>query len=204
MSEHKKVHVVGDGILEEDNHLPNWWLATFFGAIIFSFFYWQYYHVLEAGAHPGQEYAAFKKDQMERLAAQKGLEQPATNAALTAMSTGPEAVAAGGQLFATNCLACHGAQGEGKIGPNLTDGYWIHGDEPAQIRASVAAGYPLKGMPAWEAPLGADKVNQLVAFVLTLKGKNLPGKPPENVAPGTQGAAPATGTNPSGVAANAP
>ena len=49
-----------------------------------------------------------------------------------------------------------------------------------------------------------EKVNQLVAFVLTLKGKNLPGKPPENVAPGTQGAAPATGTNPSGVAANAP
>jgi cytochrome c oxidase cbb3-type subunit 3 len=190
MSEHKKVHMVGDGILEEDNHLPNWWLATFYGTILFAFFYWQYFHVFEAGALPPQEYAAIKKVEAAKVAAVKAATPTLTNDQLMAMSRGAEAQE-GATLFATNCLACHGALGEGKIGPNLTDKFWIHGGQPTEIMASVTNGYALKGMPAWGPVLGGDKVGKVVSFVLTLRDKNAPGgKAPEGLEFGTAAPAP--------------
>ena len=47
-----------DGIREFDNPLPQWWLMTFYGAIIFSIGYWFYYHTLEAGQLPMAAYQA--------------------------------------------------------------------------------------------------------------------------------------------------
>lgn len=214
MTELKKVHVIPDGILEEDNHLPNWWLATFFGAIIFAFGYWQYYHVLAVGEQPGQEYAAFKKERLARLAREAALATATGGISaekLLAMSKGAEAKA-GEQVFMTTCMPCHGAQGEGKIGPNLTDSAWIHGEEPLQIRESVDKGYALKGMPSWGPVLGQEKLNSVVAFVLTLKGRNVPGKAPEGpggatapaAAPAPGAAAPAPDGSPAAAPVPAP
>ena len=47
-----------DGIKEYDNPLPNWWLMTFFGAIIFGFIYWIHYE-FGGGLSLAEEY---KKD----------------------------------------------------------------------------------------------------------------------------------------------
>ena len=33
----------------------------------------------------------------------------------------------GKTIYTTNCVACHGAEGQGGIGPNFADEYWIHG-----------------------------------------------------------------------------
>ena len=139
------VHEV-DGIQEEDNRLPRWWLATFFVAIAFGYGYWEYFQVFHLGGTPLSDYR-------EAVALEKKSHPPATVApadsdqALIAMSKG--GVEEGQAVFTTTCVACHGVSGEGKIGPNLTDAYWLHGGKPSDVLASVSHGYPLKGMPAW-------------------------------------------------------
>lgn len=169
---HGVIHEV-DGIREEDNKLPRWWLATFFGAILFSVGYWQYFHTFGVGQLPHDELAADL-----RALKKGGSDTSVTNESLMAAASSASAKT-GEQLFTSNCASCHGMQGEGKIGPNLTDPYWLHGGQPVEIHRSIADGWPLKGMPAWKPVLGPDKVAQLAAYILTLKNRNVPGKPPE-------------------------
>ncbi len=57
----------------------------------------------------------------------------------------PEAIAAGKQIFLSEglCLACHGADAKGSIGPNLTDQTWLHGAGTyPEIVARVLSGVP--------------------------------------------------------------
>ncbi len=81
--------------------------------------------------------------------------------------------------FAATCAACHGPKGAGLIGPNLTDTHFINGSSAQAVATSIALGNAKKGMPAMTPVLGADGVKMLTAYVMTMKGKNLPGKPPE-------------------------
>ncbi len=60
----------------------------------------------------------------------------------------------------TTCAACHGQRGEGIIGPNLTDNHWIYGGKPADLIKAAIEGFPAKGMPAWGAIIGHDRVRQ--------------------------------------------
>jgi cytochrome c oxidase cbb3-type subunit 3 len=161
-----------DGILEADNRLPTWWLGTFVGAVVFAIGYWFYYQEFKAGVGPTQAYYA-----EQAAAAEKSGKDP-SEGELVALASGTGATL-GAQLFAANCVACHEAKGQGKIGPNLTDGAWLHGGTPLAIYKTVRDGVAAKGMPAWEPTLGRAGVTQVAAFVLTLRDTNVPGKPPE-------------------------
>lgn len=81
-------------------------------------------------------------------------------------------IAAGKDLFIRNCLQCHGATGEGGIGPNLTDNYWLHGATFTDVVKSVKYGYPSKGMISWRAFLKPDEIIEVASFIQTLKGTN--------------------------------
>lgn len=82
--------------------------------------------------------------------------------------------------FQTTCASCHGPQGAGMVGPNLTDNFWLKGGKPLDVFKSITDGAPAKGMPPMGPQLGGpDGVKTLAAYVMTLKGKNLPGKPPQ-------------------------
>jgi len=169
-----------DGIRELDNKLPNWWLATLFLTILFAIGYWLYFHTLAVG--PGQ-IAQYEEEMAQAavVAAERAKARgEVTDESLAAIAAVPANVEAGKALFGQYCVACHGPEAAGLIGPNLTDGYWINGTgKPTDIRSIVAAGVTAKGMPAWEQSLGAEKVEQLTAFVLSIKGKNVPGKEPQ-------------------------
>jgi len=91
-----------------------------------------------------------------------------------------ESVAAGMQVFKANCAACHGVQGNGLVGPNLTDKYWIHGSGPTNVYKVISQGVAAKGMPPW-GHLGEEKMKLAAAYVLSIKGKNIPGKAPQGV-----------------------
>lgn len=175
MSDDSNIHAEYDGIQEADNHLPRWWLVTLFGAMAFAVVYWQYFHTFKVGLLPNQELAAWEESRAKQVD-----ETPptVTEEQLVALAAGP-AAQEGAALFQTNCAVCHGPQGEGKVGPNLTDSAWLHGGSPLQIHASIHDGWPLKGMLAWGLVLGDAKVKAVTAFVLTLKGTNVPGKAPE-------------------------
>ncbi len=173
-----------DGILEADNELPRWWLITFYGTIVFSAVYWFYYEGFAIGRHPIVLYA----DEMAARAAEGG---EVTEEMLTTIAGDPAMVAEGAHIFETNCVVCHGARGEGNIGPNLTDGAWIHGGTPVEIHTTIANGVAARGMPAWSATLGRDSVLRAVAFVLSVRDTNIPGRPPEGPRDAAGVAAPA-------------
>ncbi len=171
----KKVIAVYDGIEEEDNHLPYWWLATLFGAIVFAFGYWLVFHTTKALPSPGGAYAA----DVAALKQSRIDANPMSDEAMAELAKDPAKVEEGRQVYASTCASCHGQQGEGLVGPNLTDKFWIHGNSPTELARAVSEGFADKGMPPWGQILGPDKVRKVTAYLLTLKGKNLPGKEPQ-------------------------
>jgi cytochrome c oxidase cbb3-type subunit 3 len=92
----------------------------------------------------------------------------------------PDQIAAGGATFQRLCFTCHGKAGEGGIGPNLTDDYWLHGGDFSEIVKTIKYGVPTKGMVAWRMDLKPDQILQVASFVKSLHGSNPPNpKPPQ-------------------------
>ncbi|MGO8994698.1 MAG: c-type cytochrome [Polyangiaceae bacterium] len=176
--EPRTLHVYDGDLQEEDNRLPLWWLYTLYGAIVFAAVYWYGEHQLKAW-EPRD--VAFQQEmvavRLEEAKKNGGLLPDET---LLAMSKTPATLEDGKQTFVTTCAPCHRADGGGNIGPNLTDDYWIHGSKPKNIFTCVHDGVAAKGMPTWGPQLGDAKVASVVAYVLSIKGTNVPGgKPPQ-------------------------
>lgn len=181
-----------DGIRELDNPLPRWWLFTLYGAVLFSVGYWFYFHTLRAGLLPMAAYqdevrrAQEEQDRMEAALEAQG--KGITDEQLTAMSRDPAVVERGAAVFKQNCVACHGDRGQGVVGPNLTDAYWLHGGKARDIYTNVSTGVIEKGMPAWKPALGPTRVKEAVAYVLSIRDTNVPGKAPQGLTPAGQAA----------------
>ena len=80
----------------------------------------------------------------------------------------------------TNCMPCHGTMGEGTIGPNFTDEYWIHGGSIKDIFTTIKYGVPEKGMISWSSQLRPTAMQNVASYIMTLQGTNPPnGKAPE-------------------------
>ena len=164
-----------DGIEEYDNRLPLWWQYTLYGAVVFAFIYWFDFQALKAHPSPKGEFDAAMQVAHE-ADAKRALEQGAiTPEVLSTLAKDQTTVGRGQALFVATCAACHGPNGEGKIGPNLTDEFWIHGARPEDIYKIVRDGVPAKGMPTWGPVLGQDKTAAIVAYVMTVQNTNVPG-----------------------------
>jgi len=77
------------------------------------------------------------------------------------------AVARAAPVFATQCVACHGADGRGiqALGaPNLTDADWLYGSDREAISGQIYAG---RGgvMPAWGGRLSPETIKALTVYV---------------------------------------
>ena len=119
-----------DGIQEYDNPLPPWWVYLFIITIIWGVLYFFYYDV--TGLGEGRQVQLYQQEVAEF---NKKLKTSGAAGAFTlnekdkVLSTDKTTLDKGKELFTKNCVACHGPDGQGGIGPNLTDDFWIHGGE---------------------------------------------------------------------------
>ncbi len=166
-----------DGIKEYDNPLPRWWVWIFWGTFLFALAYFVHFHLL----HTGNGIIASYDEDVKAAVARGGPRAPtATEASLAETMTNADAVRAGAEIFGMRCMPCHGDKAQGVVGPNLTDNSWIHGDgKLLDIYTTVSGGVLEKGMPAWSKQLSPKEVMDVVAYVGTLRGTKVPGKPPE-------------------------
>ena len=101
--------------------------------------------------------------------------------AQTPAAVTPAAITLGDSLFHSkgNCYACHGANAQGAVGPNLTDAEWIHSDGSydaivKQITTGVTAEESKSKIPM--PPKGGsqitdDEVKAVAAYVYSLSHK---------------------------------
>ena len=180
-----------DGIQEYDNPLPGWWVWIFVATIVFSAAYGAYYQ-LGPGPSEVAEYEAEARIARERaaaLAAKAGVQSDETIAA-GARDAG--AMAKAKETFVARCAVCHGPQGQGLIGPNLTDDYWLHGGRPTEILKIISDGVVEKGMIPWKDMLSPPEIRALAAYIGTLRGSNPPSpKPPQGDRVAASGPGPA-------------
>lgn len=164
-----------DGIKELDNNLPPWWVGFFYFTIIFGAIYVGRYYIMD---HPlqTQEY------NIEVAEAEASLEQfkaTATNlideTTVTLLEDGGS-IETGGKLYASLCATCHGANGEGLVGPNLTDDYWLHGGDVKSVFTTIKYGVPEKGMIPWKSQLKGPQMQKITSYIL----KQLQGTSPAN------------------------
>jgi cytochrome c oxidase cbb3-type subunit 3 len=167
-----------DGIQEYNNPLPGWWLATFYGTIIFAGVYLFYYE-FGGGKSLRQEFEI----EMTTVEVQKAAAPQQTEGEqdLAAVMSNPKNLEDGKATYTAKCAACHGQQGQGIVGPNLTDKYWINGIGTRQdILKVVRQGVPAKGMLAWETLLKPEEIVAVAGYVYSLRGSNPPNpKPPQ-------------------------
>mgnify|MGYP001561917610 FL=1 len=150
-----------DGIEEYDNALPDWWLGLFWFTIVWAALYGGWYHFVG------------KVSQEKKLAAEVAeaeVRWPKKELDAAALDLSPAAVAEGKEIYAANCVGCHGAALEGGIGPNLVDTVWIHGATKASVLAVVTNGVTEKGMPNWGQMIGQEKVARVTAYVISTNG----------------------------------
>jgi cytochrome c oxidase cbb3-type subunit 3 len=155
---------VYDGIQEFDNKLPNWWLHTLYWAIAFSVVYWIYHEQSSlVASDERQVQVAVAEIERARLASV----DLSDNGKLWAMTTNPDFLASGKALFDQNCAACHGLDLKGGVGVSLVDATWVHGGKPSDLFKTINDGVLAKGMPAWGALLGPQKILQIQAYILS-------------------------------------
>ena len=174
-----------DGIHELDNHLPPWWKWLFYITIIWGIIYLLAYHVFDALPLMYKEYDISMENARVAQEARIALAGGTIDENNVEFSDAPSVLASGKAIYDRECVACHAPEGQGLIGPNFTDNYWIHGGSMQDVFKTVKYGVPQKGMIAWQSKLSPTEMRDVSSYILTFVGttpKNPPPpKPPEGV-----------------------
>ncbi|MBC8127771.1 MAG: c-type cytochrome [Gloeobacteraceae cyanobacterium ES-bin-144] len=175
-----------DGIQEYDQKLPNWWLFTFYGAVVWFVIHWGAYYYTSTFKTPQEEVRQEIIDVQKKKAAEleKTLASLDDATLVYEWAAKPEVVAAGEAAFLTNCTACHGADlsatmtvGANKIplpGLPLNDHQWKFGGKPMDLFKLINAGSPPEStgsngakMQAWGQSLSPKQIAEVVAYIIS-------------------------------------
>jgi cytochrome c oxidase cbb3-type subunit 3 len=169
-----------DGITELDNPTPPWFMYLFYGTILIAVFYLAGYHLVGNGKTMENEYAEqVAIAEIERNEYMKKIGDKINENTVVALKDA-KSLDAGQKIYMQSCLACHGDKGQGGVGPNLTDEYWIHGGTVKNVYHTISEGVPEKGMISWKKTLNPVQMQQVTSFLATLVGtKPANGKEPQ-------------------------
>ncbi len=164
-----------DGIRELDNNLPPWWVWGFWFSIFFGIGYLLNYHVfgtsdLQIKAYEKEMAVAQEEIAVYRTKMKMNVDE--TNATLL---TSEADLSSGKSIYSKHCVTCHKTDGEGEVGPNLTDKYWIIGFDIKQVFGKIKKGG--NGMPDHQSKLNPIEIQQVASYILSLPYKA--GKAPE-------------------------
>ncbi len=169
-----------DGIRELDNDLPTWWKYGFYVTIVFAVIYLTIHHVTKTSDLQIAQYE--KSMEAGRIAKEEFQKKDANNVTENTVKlyTDKTHLDDAANLFKDNCAVCHGKLGEGVVGPNLTDEYWIHGGSLKDIFHTITNGWPDKGMKSWQADFSPLKIDELASYIKSISGTRPPnGKAPQ-------------------------
>ncbi|MDP3834079.1 MAG: cytochrome-c oxidase, cbb3-type subunit III [Hydrogenophaga sp.] len=166
-------HVWDGDLREMNNPLPRWWVYLFVITVVFSLIYgvlyptFGKYQGVLGWSSTGQHTAEVAK--VEKAIAP--IYARFTGMTPQQLAGDAPAMAVGERLFMNNCAQCHGSDARGARGfPNLTDGDWLWGGDPAVIKATLTEGRT-GVMPPMAAAVGsADDVRNVAHYVLSLSG----------------------------------
>lgn len=162
-----------DGIRELDNHMPRWWVWLFVFTIFFGEVYLIYFE-LTVGPNQDQEYAQEMAEAAIMYAPSEEEVEQAESFEWVLMQD-EATLARGKEIFIGNgqlCYTCHGMEGQGGVGPNLTDAYWIHGCDVETIATNIKTGFPSKGMMAYGSNMKIqdEDLRALVNYIISMQG----------------------------------
>lgn len=164
-----------DGIKELNYGMPPWLQTVFWGTVVFAFGYIINMYVLGGIPSAEEEY----QTQVARVAKLKEFAASKINEE-TVVFDAEAAKIDGKKIFMANCVACHGDKGQGGIGPNMTDDYYIHGGSINDIFSTIKYGVQNKGMISWESKLSPIEMQAVASYVKTLRGNQVEdGKEPQ-------------------------
>ncbi len=168
-----------DGIRELDNKVPPWFNILFYGTIVFAVIYMLVFHVFKISPLMIDEYV--EEVRASEIHKQELIKSGALiNEESVILLTDPISLQNGKSIFMPNCVPCHGTGGEGTVGPNMTDDYWIHGGGIKNVFKTIKYGVPAKGMISWQTLLNPKQMQEVGSYIISLRGSNPPnGKPPE-------------------------
>ena len=163
-------HVWDEDLEELNNPLPRWWIIKFYITIVFGIAYFALYPGLGTfeGVLGWTEKGQYEAEISAADTKYGPLYDKYLNQAIPAVAADDDAMKMGERLYVNYCAVCHGSDARGATGfPNLRDGDWLYGGTPEAIKHSLLYGRQAV-MPAWQAILGDEGVDQVANYVRQL------------------------------------
>ncbi len=161
-----------DGITEYDNPCPPWLMYIFYFTALLAVFYTGYHFGSNSKDEVLEAYAIKLEKAQAQTQTQEPLQKPEISEnELLSLLDDPAALAEGGEIFGELCALCHGESGEGMIGPNLIDNYWLYGKGAiGDIAVSIRSGIPDNGMAAWADRISEEQILHTAAYIKSVQG----------------------------------